>query len=57
MGVQEGAVCLAFKWALTSSKKRKAGEAEDLRKAELSAQVPQEPGIREFVKIWGMTEG
>lgn len=40
---------LGFKWALTSSKKRKAGE--DFGKTELSVQVPQELGIREFVRI------
>lgn len=38
--------CLGFKWSLTSSKKRKAGKDEDLRKAELSVQAPLELGTR-----------
>lgn len=48
---------LGFKWPLTPSKKRKGGEGEDLRKAELSVQVPQKLGISEFVRISGMPEG
>lgn len=42
---------LGFKWTLTSSKKRKAGD--DLGKTELGVQVPQELGIKEFVRILG----